>query len=225
MVYVRRDLAYCKKYAERRGGQCLSTEYTNPNTLMTWKCAAGHVWEQTFNNVRRSSFCHGCNVLAGKKTTIETCHEYAQKHGGKCLSTKYINYTLPLKWECAVGHKWEQGWKNLYRSNFCTLCTRNMPANAVYEPPVKIPITLAECQDIAFNNGGICLSDEYINSKTDMSWECKIGHKWQATASSVCRKRKWCERCEDDKSIVDSGKPNKSIVDKDDVDKKIKQIQ
>lgn len=229
MPYHRRTLGYCQNFAEKRGGKCLSTEYINPDIMMKWKCSAGHVWEQTFNNVRRTKYCYECHSTSRLKTSIETCKEYAEKQGGKCLSTKYINHRLPLKWECAIGHKWEQGWKNIYRSSFCKMCTNDMPPD--YVPPdnilpVKIPISLAECQDVAFSKGGLCTSDAYINSRADMEWECKLGHKWQASASKVCRKRKWCESCENGHTEVSYTKVEE-VVDKDktvdkvvDIDKK-----
>jgi len=48
----------------------------------------------------------GKQKVATHKHTIEKCHEHAAKHGGKCLSTKYINADTQYQWECSCGHIW-----------------------------------------------------------------------------------------------------------------------
>jgi len=53
---------------------------------------------------------------------------------------------------------------------------------------------LNELQDIAAQRGGFCLSKKYTASHDKYRWECKDGHRWLATASSV-RGSSWCKRC------------------------------
>jgi len=48
--------------------------------------------------------------------------------------------------------------------------------------------------EIAIKNGGQCLSSEYVNSSTKLQWECSIGHKWAASATSI-RQGSWCPKC------------------------------
>lgn len=46
---------------------------------------------------------------------------------------------------------------------------------------------IEEMQHLARTWGGLCLSDLYINSKSKLRWQCKNGHRFQATADSGCR--------------------------------------
>jgi hypothetical protein len=57
-------------------------------------------------------------------------------------------------------------------------------------------LTLKECQDLAINRGGKCLSTEYINTITHMQWKCKEeSHpSWPATFKNI-KKGRWCPFC------------------------------
>ena len=46
----------------------------------------------------------------------------------------------------------------------------------------------------ARTKGGACLSEKYSNSKTNLSWQCKEDHIWNATSSNILR-GKWCPKC------------------------------
>lgn len=92
--------------ASERGGKCLSQRYKNNHTKLVWKCASGHVWEATPRDIR-----HGkkwCPICAGNtKLTLSDLQQIAEKKGGKCLSTKYVNSRTKYLWECAEGHQWK----------------------------------------------------------------------------------------------------------------------
>ena len=55
--------------------------------------------------------------------------------------------------------------------------------------------TIGEMQQLATAKGGICLSEDYINSKTKLVWECRKGHRWEATPFSVKVRESWCPAC------------------------------
>ena len=55
-------------------------------------------------------------------------------------------------------------------------------------------LTIKEMQKIAKKRGGKCLSHRYINSRTKMKWQCKMGHQWFAIPDSV-KRGFWCKRC------------------------------
>ena len=54
--------------------------------------------------------------------------------------------------------------------------------------------TIESLKKFAKSKNGKCLSNEYINSKTHLLWECSLGHKWEATSSNIL-KNKWCPVC------------------------------
>jgi hypothetical protein len=56
-------------------------------------------------------------------------------------------------------------------------------------------LTLEECQKLALERGGKCLSQEYINNSTKMLWECSKGHQWKAKFSHILYRKQWCPYC------------------------------
>lgn len=53
---------------------------------------------------------------------------------------------------------------------------------------------LEEMQEIAKNNGGKCLSKNYINISTELEWQCKEGHIWKAKPHDI-KRGTWCPVC------------------------------
>ncbi|KKL24210.1 hypothetical protein LCGC14_2417650, partial [marine sediment metagenome] len=56
-------------------------------------------------------------------------------------------------------------------------------------------LTLLDCQKSAEYRGGKCLSFRYINNKTKMLWQCKNGHQWKTSYSSIRNNHRWCRKC------------------------------
>ena len=49
-------------------------------------------------------------------------------------------------------------------------------------------------KEIAAENGGRCLSEDYVNDTTKLLWECELGHQWESVPSSV-KQGTWCPEC------------------------------
>lgn len=60
-------------------------------------------------------------------------------------------------------------------------------------------LTLLDFQLTAKNNGGFCLSQEYINLDQIMTWQCHLGHIFNSRAEDV-RRGSWCRQCSDIKN-------------------------
>lgn len=115
--------------------------------------------------------------------TIDICKRFAKSKDGKCLSMPYKNSKTKLIWECKKQHQWEALATRVVNSNtWCPYCYNS-------------PKTLSFCQEIANLNDGKCLSAKYVNNKTAMLWECKVGHKWCACFSSIFNLKTWCPYC------------------------------
>jgi len=54
--------------------------------------------------------------------------------------------------------------------------------------------SIADMSIIAKKNSGKCLSEKYVNNKTKLKWECRLGHTWYAVPASVIR-GSWCLDC------------------------------
>jgi hypothetical protein len=172
-----------QKIAEERGGKCLSTEYVNSHTKLEWECAEEHTWFAKPCSIKNSHrWCPHCAKT--KKLTIEKMQKIAVERGGKCLSTKYLNQRTKLEFECAEGHTWFAKSGNIKNSkSWCPDCATNKH------------LTIEEIQKIAEERGGKCLSAEYVNSQTNLKWECAEGHTWFAKPGDIKNGGTWCPHC------------------------------
>ena len=125
------------------------------------------------------------DVLKGlrMKKTIEDMQQMVRVRGGKCLSKHYINSQTKIKWQCKKGHQWEAAPNNIQRGGWCPTCTRDSSCN-----------TLENMQQMASERGGVCTSKKYINSRTEMKWQCKEGHQWTVAPDKI-KQGLWCPEC------------------------------
>ena len=119
-----------------------------------------------------------------RRKALEKMQKIAKSKGGKCLSKDYINFRSKLEFECEKGHRWEASHDNILRGSWCSKCKRS-----------KIQKTkIEEMQKIAELRGGKCLSKDYINCKSKIEWECKEGHRWEASPDNILH-GSWCPEC------------------------------
>ena len=59
--------------------------------------------------------------------------------------------------------------------------------------PIKIRIT--DLQDYAVARGGKCLSEKHEGFNDKINWECKEGHQWVQSFSSIKTRKNWCLKC------------------------------
>jgi len=173
-----------QEIAETRGGKCLSENYENSLTKLTWRCEKGHTWEATPVIIRQGGWCRQCNKTARRKLSLKEMQQLAISRGGKCLSEEYINKESNLIWRCKEGHIWSAKPGNVKnRSSWCPQCAQ-----------YSARLTIAEMHQIAKNKGGECLSEEYTNNATKLKWRCGKGHVWEARPLNI-RSGYWCHQC------------------------------
>lgn len=63
----RHNISAMEILARTRGGDCLSTEYKGSVEKLRWRCANGHVWEATPNQIQRGSWCPRCSPGYGER--------------------------------------------------------------------------------------------------------------------------------------------------------------
>jgi len=59
-----------KRLAEKKGGDCMSTEYISAKTSMVWRCKNRHTWNATYDNISsKSSWCPRCTKRHSKPSS------------------------------------------------------------------------------------------------------------------------------------------------------------
>ena len=64
-----------RRLAEERGGKCLSPAYSRARSRLLWRCAKGHTWRATPNNVKKGSWCPQCSSGLGERV----CREFFEQ--------------------------------------------------------------------------------------------------------------------------------------------------
>jgi hypothetical protein len=176
--------------AIERGGRCRSSSYVNLCQRIAWECAEGHSWRASTASILRGTWCPIC--ARNQRLAMEEMQRIAALRGGKCLSLTYINNHTPLLWSCREGHQWLAIPSNVRktgnkRGTWCPEC-------AVLRRRFQDRLTLKDAQEIALERGGKCISDEYQGSQFKLTWQCALGHIWQAKITPV-RRGSWCPEC------------------------------
>ena len=184
-----RDLAL------RKGGRCLSTEYGGAKTRLEWKCADPNhpSWFTVPSVILRGGWCKLCSVRDAAKAQrlgIEAMREIAKSRGGQCLSTEYRSINSPLIWKCAVPeHATWSATPGTIKKSWCPQCGRKTAG-------LKRRLSIAEMHKIAESRGGKCLSTEYVNTGSKLTWKCHVrSHPpWRATPMKI-KVGQWCPTC------------------------------
>ncbi|MCY7409772.1 MAG: hypothetical protein LH473_05825 [Chitinophagales bacterium] len=180
---TRFTIEYMQEIAVLRKGRCLSKEYWDYSTPLTWKCNKGHTWDAPYSIIIQGSWCRQCLKDNEQELKLIEMQHIAEGKGGKCLSTKYLGSKIKLQWQCANGHIW-MAIPNYIKSSglWCSECSGHLR------------LTIEQMKKIAEEKGGKCLSTVYKNSSSMLNWQCSEGHVWQANSSSI-RVGHWCKKC------------------------------
>jgi len=175
-----------------KGGKCLNENLPSINSKLKMECAIGHQWNGTLDQII-TRWCVKCNRIEKQKQKLESLKAFAVDRGGKCLSLNYVNINENLDWECKEGHKWRASANTMVhkKMNWCPDC----PKVFRYRKPKKTKFSIQDMQDNAHKKGGKCLTENYINSRTKMQWECSEGHKWFQFGHVILKNRSWCPTC------------------------------
>lgn len=178
------------RIAKERDGKCLSTSYVNAHEKLKWQCSSGHIWEATSANVKKGTWCFVCGHEKStnmKKPKLQEMNRLALDHDGQCLSSEYVDAKTKLNWKCNEGHVWGATPDSVRRGSWCPKCGRKASRE-------ELKAALEEMRQIATQNGGECLSESYVNNRTNLVWKCSLGHIWQNSPGNI-KKGQWCKTC------------------------------
>ena len=117
------SLEEMRRFALRKGGDCLSDSYVNNKTRMLWRCAYGHEWRARPDLLRRSKRPTWCPHCAGKfRKTRDEIAALAVPHGGRLLSDTTKGMQHDVLWRCAEGHVFTAKPNNVKYGHWCPEC-------------------------------------------------------------------------------------------------------
>ena len=170
-----------QEFAKNKGGKCLSADYYNVFTKYVWQCNKGHIFELNWQNAQ-NYWCSQCNLEKNNDDRLQNAKKYAEAKGGKLISSKYLGSHTRHQWMCKNGHIFSASIDHVLRGDtWCSVCkgTRHH---------------IDDFRKVALENGGECLSNEYINDTTKLKFRCKNGHEWSSFPLPILDGQ-WCARC------------------------------
>lgn len=178
-----------KKFAQTKGGECISDTYERSQGILKWRCKNNHEFNASFFNVNtKGGWCQECK----KDNLFQKYKDIAKERGGKCLSEKYNGTHSKLSWMCDKGHKWSTTPNSIKGGSWCPECV------------VHPKYTVEHMKDLAKSYGGECLSEKYLGVKVPLKWRCSNGHEWEKTPNSIKRNKKWCDECDKEKKAINT---------------------
>lgn len=108
------------------GLELISSEYTDHNTPLKWKCKNGHEFSALYWIVKAGQHsCIYCKKESENKEKLNKLIQVAESRGGKCLSQAYTNNKTPLLWECQCGHQWPASPQDITnKQSWCPKCSK-----------------------------------------------------------------------------------------------------
>ena len=118
-----------------------------------------------------------------RRISIDRYRELAAQHEGYFRGDKAEDVRVPVPWQCQHLHPiWLARYDSVRRGSWCPHCAGN------------IVLTIKECDELAVERGGLCLSREYVNSRTPLNWQCAKSHIWWARFGNI-KQGSWCPVC------------------------------
>lgn len=179
-------LEQLRNYAIEKGGRCLSNEFIDRKTKVTFECKRGHRWELLPTTIfYDQTWCKKCKGLTA--LTLDDLKLWAIEKGGKCLTPKYLGRETKHRWECASGHQFSYSPRMVQRGAWCMECKTDK----------KQDHFLNLMRNWAAKREGKCISTKYIDSVSVLEWECKNGHRFRKSRDQIKQltTSNWCSQC------------------------------
>jgi len=113
-----------KDIVENQGGVLLTNEYNDVKTKLKIKCSKNHIWDTTYDSIRKGSWCSVC--AGNNKKSMMHAQEIASNKKGKCIGGKYINNKSKLLWQCEIGHIWSASYAEIISNRWCPYCSSGL---------------------------------------------------------------------------------------------------
>lgn len=185
--------------AKELGGKCISDQYENSLKPMSFSCVHEHRFELSYNKVMSAN--RWCKVCVDERLnrkwqySLQEINEVVNEKGGEIKERFGYEPTSVISLRCGQGHEWRSTVSNLVkRKKWCPSCAK-------YSTGEKLG--LEKIKEIALSRGGRCLSESMISRTSSMTFVCKVGHKWDTSAFSLCYSKSWCPSC-----AIESSKNN-----------------
>lgn len=140
--------------------------------------------------------------MAAKLTQEEITQRLIEDGRGITLVGAYLNADTKTTWRCKNEHEWQSVYSSIKRGNGCPICANE-----------KKKLTTEQINQRLIEDGkGITLVGDYIRALTKTTWQCSMGHKWQATYGDISSGY-GCRICSDEKKKLTTDQVRQRLVE------------
>jgi len=131
-----------------------------------------------------------------KNKSVDQINKYCASNHIKCLESPQTQQTS-CRWLCLLHNmEFQTNFKNIKtRNSRCVLCQHDKVKNTFTKIGKQFNLETICAFLVREHPNGLCLSTNYNNSQTKMTWQCDKGHVWNATANSIMSAGTWCPEC------------------------------
>lgn len=135
--------------------------------------------------IRNAIVCADCNA----HVRLDRLRQAVLVRGGRCLEERYLG-DVPHRFSCAQGHEWKaRPSKVMVEGSWCPDCALQKHSRRLLRQD-----GLELLRQMAAKKRGVCLSTSYHGMKRYYSFQCALGHQWEAVGAEVARGA-WCRHC------------------------------
>ncbi len=122
---------------------------------------------------------------------------YKRKNGYHCKDVNLLKkiYEIQKSFPRTELYLKNQDYKNIPSSSTIKRLIQKSFKSKLEYKTWRCGIRLREIQDIVKERGGECLSSEYKNSRSKLSFRCKNGHEFEVTPNNLKLYDYWCPTC------------------------------
>jgi hypothetical protein len=192
-----------RRICEARGGVLLSTEYVSAKTSLSIRCAAGHSFAATADNLKHGRWCPECKRQNQSRRfalnfwSVDKLREFARsRHSGDCFATTPSPMLSKVAWKCFKdGHPSFEAViaKVVHGGQWCPTCwqeRREPPKPAIPFDTVVEAVRVRGGEIVKVGKDG-----NWNGSKTRLTVRCANHHEWSVDAGNLLYAGSWCPEC------------------------------
>lgn len=169
------------------------------NTMVWWRCEAGHEWKaRIYHRTQRV----GCPYCSGRIATMDrnlarsnpelAAELHPTLNGDHQAANLTPQSNRRVWWRCSDGHEWQAKVNNRVHRRKCPFCNKKRPTPE-YNLAVLHPDIALEWHPML--NGVLAPSAVLPRSNRLVWWRCAQGHEWQDKVNARSARRVSCPRC------------------------------
>lgn len=195
------EMFVLKQRSALLGGEMLSRALRGTSAKLRFRCAQGHVWEQSLRQLDKGKWCMVCAKArknqGRKAASFARLQRVVEARGGTIVSSTYTHSREPILLRCAEGHEWHAVPKMTLRGSWCRACGG---ASSTPQAVARREAEFDVIRRFVEQQGGSILSPGTMMIAREVLVQCQRGHEWRTLPQHLLAEA-WCQQCRKDQML------------------------